>query len=143
MPKIETEKCKATTCNFEHVDLCPMMACVKKLYRFAHSASNLKCRISHSLPFKYFDCLSRFNDFNRDPVFDYNLPNHSQIVYGSIASSNNPRPEPVPKNLLTRRGQRLSQRNPLFAPPPKCAHENPFHYRHRIPRFDYKPRRPT
>jgi hypothetical protein len=62
-----------------------------------NSVSNLKCCINRSVPFKYFDRLSLFNRFNRDPVFDYSIRSHSLIVYESDTSSNNPRPEPVSK----------------------------------------------
>ena len=76
-----------------------MLICANKLCRFAHSdlkCKNLKYHVNRSVPFKYFDRLSRFN---RGPVFDHNMQSHSQVFYGGNALSNNPRTDSVPKNL--------------------------------------------
>ena len=101
-------------CALDNIVCHPFLPDKCKLCNFAHSASHLKCRINRSVSFKRFDRLSLFNRFNRDLIFDYNMPSHSQVVYGSNSSSNNPSPEPVPKNLSRRGGQQLSQRSKSF-----------------------------
>ena len=103
-----------------------MVACTNNMCSFAHSVSTLKCRINRSVFFKYFDRLSRFNRFNRDPVFNDSMPRHSQIVYGSNASNNNSRPEPVQKFVETR-GPTNEHKNHLFGfPRPNRTHDNFF-----------------
>ena len=101
---------------------------------FAHSASTLKCRINRSTPFKYFHRLSRFNRFNRDPGFDYNMPSHSQVVYEGNVSRNNPKPEPLLKKLVEVKGPTAESKKPALSVslPPSRAHDNLFQYQNRV-----------